>query len=136
MTQGDQTRDSSTRRGLWSQVTLVTFVFRSGSGFEGDPVAEGSELSDVVTHAAFGVDAAGVVVGSEVVESGERVGQQVPDDDQDGAGDRDQGLELAASFDDPAVALAQEGVGSRGRGGSLAERAFQVGVALAGAAAR
>ena len=69
-----------------------------------------------------GVDAAGVVVGSEVVEAGGGVGEQVPDDDQDGAGDRDQGLELAAALDDAPVAFAEEGVGLGGRGGGLAER--------------
>ena len=107
-------------------------VFGSGGGFDGDPVAEGGELGDVVTHAAFDVDAAGVVVGSEVMEAGEGVGEQVPDDDQDGAGDRNQGLELAAAFDDAAVALAEEGVGLGGRGGDLSKRAPQVRVAFAG----
>src|SRR6476646_9123477 len=58
-----------------------------------------------------------------------------PDDDQDGAGDRDQSLELAAALDDTAVAFAEEGVGAGGCGGGLAERAFQVGVAAAGLAA-
>jgi len=41
-----------------------------GGGFERDPVAHGGELGDVVAHPAFEVDAAGVVVGSEVVEAG------------------------------------------------------------------
>jgi hypothetical protein len=50
---------------------LRSCVFGSGGGFDGDPVAEGGELGDVVTHAAFDVDAAGVVVGSEVMEAGE-----------------------------------------------------------------
>ena len=112
MTRGDQTSDS-TRRSLPSWVKLRDCVFGSGGGFEGDPVAEGGELGDVVTHAAFDVDAAGVVVGSEVAEAGEGVGEQVPDDDQDGAGDRDQGLELAAALDDAALALAQEGLRRR-----------------------
>jgi hypothetical protein len=76
MTRGDQTRDS-TRRRLRSPVTLRSCVFGSGGGFDGDPVAEGGELGDVVTHAAFDVDAAGVVVGSEVMEAGEGVGEQV-----------------------------------------------------------
>jgi hypothetical protein len=53
----------------------------------------------------------GVVVGAKIVEVGSRVGQQVPEDDQDGAGDRDQGLEFAAAFDQAPVALAEEGVG-------------------------
>ena len=56
--------------------------------------------------------------------------EQVPDDDQDGAGDRDQGLEFAAAFDDAPVAFAEEGVGFGGCGGGVAEHAFQVGVAL------
>jgi hypothetical protein len=42
----------------------------SGGGFEGDPVAHGGELGDVVAHPAFGGDAVDVVVGSEVVEAG------------------------------------------------------------------
>src|SRR4026207_1708140 len=58
MTRGDQTHDS-TRRRLRSPVTLRSCVFGSGGGFDGDPVAEGGELGDVVTHAAFDVDAAG-----------------------------------------------------------------------------
>src|SRR5258705_2119153 len=87
----------------------------SGGGFEGDSVAQGGELGDVVAHAAFDVDAAGVVVGSEIMEPGEGVSEQVADDDQDGAGDRDQGLELAAAFDDAAGALAGGGGRARGR---------------------
>jgi hypothetical protein len=94
---------------------------------EGDPVAEGGELGDVVRHAAFDVDAAGVAVGSEVMEVGGRVGEQESDDDQDGTGDRNRGLELAAALDDAAVALAEEG-------GGLAERALHVWVALVSAA--
>jgi hypothetical protein len=60
---------------------------------------------------------------------------RVPDDGQDGAGDGDEGLEFAAAFDDASVAFAEEGVRFGGRGGGLAERTFQVGVALAGLAA-
>ena len=93
------------------------------------------ELGDVVAHPAFDVDAAGVVVGSEVAEAGCRIVEQVPDDDEDGAGDRDERLEFAAAFDDAPVAFAEEGVGLGGGGGGLAERPFQVGVALAGLAA-
>jgi len=71
-----------------------------GGGFEGDPVAHRGELGDVVAQLPFGVDALGVVVGSEVAEAGFGVCEQVPDDDQDGAGDRDQSLELAAALDE------------------------------------
>jgi hypothetical protein len=49
------------------------------------------------------VDTAGVVAGSEVVVAGDAVGEQVPDDDQNGAGNGDQGLELAAALDYPPV---------------------------------
>lgn len=75
------------------------------------------------------VDAGGVVVGAEVVEAGGGVGQQVPDDDQDGTGDGDEGLEFAAAFDQPPVAFAEEGVGAGGGGGGLAEGGFEVRVA-------
>jgi len=88
---------------------------------EGDVVAHGGELGDVVAHPALGVDEAVVVVGSQVAEAGERVGEQVPDDDEDGSGDRDQGFELAAAFDEASVAFAEESVGFGGRGGDLAE---------------
>src|SRR5574340_355104 len=130
MTQSDQTRDSF-RRSLRSRIAFGwCLVGGLGGGFECDAVAQGGQLGDVVTHAALDVDAQGVVVGPEVVETREWIGQQVPDDDQDRAGDRNQGLELAAAFDDPSVALAEEGVGSRGRGRSLTERALEIRVAL------
>src|SRR4029453_19191331 len=61
-------------------------------------------------------------------------GQQVPDDHQDGAGDGDQGFELADAPDQAAVALPEEGVGLGGGGGDLAEHGLEVGVALAGGA--
>ncbi len=62
-------------------------------------------MRDVVAQSSLGGDAGGVVVGAKIVEAGGRVGQQVPDDDHDGAGDRDQGLEFAAAFDQTPVAL-------------------------------
>src|SRR5215203_2796079 len=80
---------------------------RSGSRGQGDGVAEGLELADVGAGLAVLVDAAGVVVGAQVLEADGGVGQQVPDDHQDGAGDGDQGLELADAPDQAAVALAQ-----------------------------
>ena len=54
----------------------------------------------MVERLAVFVDAGRVVVAAEVVEARGGVGEQVPDDDQDGAGDRDEGLELAACFPD------------------------------------
>jgi hypothetical protein len=55
----------------------------SGGGFEGDLVAEGLELADVVALGAFSVDAGVVEAGAQVMEVGLWVGQQVPGDDQD-----------------------------------------------------
>jgi hypothetical protein len=95
---------------------------------EGDGEAERFELADVVAGLAVLVGAAGVVAGAEVAEGGGGVGEQVPDDHQDGAGDGDQRLELAAAPDDAPVALAEEGVGL-GRGGrGLTEEALEIGV--------
>jgi hypothetical protein len=75
---------------------------RSGGGFEGDHVAEGFELADVVALAALGVDPGVVEARAEVLVVDGGVGQQVPDDDQDGAADRDDGpLGAAASGDAP-----------------------------------
>jgi len=56
---------------------------RSGGGLQSNAVAEGFELADVVAFAAFGVGTGLVVVGTQVVEAGLGVGEQVPDDDQD-----------------------------------------------------
>ncbi len=42
----------------------------SGGGFEGDSVAEGFELADVVAPLAFRADAVIVEPGAEVVEAG------------------------------------------------------------------
>src|SRR6266545_8296703 len=106
----------------------------SGCGGEGDGEPQGLQLPDVVAGFLGFVDAVGVVAGAQVVVAGGGVGEQVPDDDQDGAGDGDQGFELAAAFDQTPVALAEEGVGLGGCGGGLAEDAFEVGVALAGGA--
>ena len=64
----------------------------SGGGWKGDLEAEGLELAHVAEGHAVLVEALGVVVAAEVVEAGGGVGQQVPDDDQDGAGDRDEGF--------------------------------------------
>src|SRR5262249_9446436 len=98
----------------------------SGGGVEGDPVAEGLELADVVELFAFGVDAGVVEVRAEVVEAGVGVAQQVPDDDEDGAADGDDGFLLAAAAGDAPVAFAEEGVGLAGGHGDLAENPGQV----------
>ena len=54
---------------------VPVWVLGSGGGFEGDPVAHGGELGDVVADLSFGGDAVGVVVGAEVVEAGGGVGE-------------------------------------------------------------
>src|SRR3954447_4126518 len=82
------------------------------------------------------VDAALVEVRSEVAEFGGGIGEQVEEDDQDGALQCDQGLGLGHAFDQPSVAGAEEGVGLRGTGGDLGERSFEVGVALTGKPSR
>jgi hypothetical protein len=51
-------------------------------------------LAHVAADPAVGIGAAGLVAGGEVVTAGVPVGEQVPDDDQDGAGCGDQGFEL------------------------------------------
>jgi hypothetical protein len=81
---------------------------------------------------AVGVGPAGVMAGAKLAEAGGRVGEQIPDNHQDGTGDGDQGPELAAAPDDPPVALAQEAVGPGGGSGGLAQCALEVGIALPG----
>jgi hypothetical protein len=65
----------------------------SGGVFQGDPLAEGLEAGDEALRFAFGVQAAGEVVGAELVV-GLSGGQHVPDDDEDRVDDHDDGLAL------------------------------------------
>ena len=90
---------------------MVNGLGRSGGGLQGDPVAKGFEFADVVALLTFWVDARVVVAGAEVVELDCVVAQQVPDDDQDGTTDRDDGLLFPAAASDAPVAFAQERVG-------------------------
>jgi hypothetical protein len=62
---------------------------RSGLRGDGDGEAECLDLLDVVLQPAVGVEARLVVAGAEVGEPVGGILQQVPDDDQDGAGDGD-----------------------------------------------
>jgi hypothetical protein len=98
-------------------------VAGSGGGREGDGVAEGFELADVVLLAAFGVDPGDVEPWAEIMELGAGVGQQVPGDDQDGAAGGDDGAFGAAAAGDAPVPFAQEGVGLGGAGGGVARQA-------------
>src|SRR5215218_7499654 len=75
---GGSTRRSAAEPGPSSWVRAV-----SGGGFEGDGVAEGLQLADVIAPGALGVDAGVVEAGAQVLEPCGRVGQQLPDDDQD-----------------------------------------------------
>src|SRR5512146_2310726 len=104
----------------------------SGDGVQGDLVAEGVEAVDVVADGALGAAARVVVVWSEVDEGGVGVGQQVPDADQDGSADGDDGFLLPASAGQASVAFAEEGVGLAGCHGGLAQDAGQVAIAVAG----
>ena len=84
-------------------------------------MAEGLKLTDKVSRSALLVDPTLVEVGSQVDEACVRVVKQVPNHDEDRACDSDEGSLMAPSAHEPAIALAQERVGSGGRGGGLAE---------------
>src|SRR4051794_14621290 len=119
---------------------------RSGRWLDGDFEAERLELADVIACLPAGVDAAGggvgapgpggegggEVVGAQVPVGAGGVVEQVPDDEEEGAGDRDHGFELPHAFAQPPVAFAEEGLSLGGRAGDLTEYPFEVGVALAG----
>jgi hypothetical protein len=80
--------------------------YGTGGGFDGCDgylEAEGLEVADVVADLAVAAGAGVVVVRAEVVVPGFAVGEQVEDDDQDGAGDRGQRLALAESSRQAAV---------------------------------
>jgi IS30 family transposase len=113
---------------MWSAVRL------GGLG-DGDGVAEGFELADVIAGLAALVGSGLVVAGSEVVVAGGGVVEQVPDDDQDGSGDGDLGAGGAAAAGEAPVAFAGEGVGAGGGDSGPAQVAPQPGVALAFAGA-
>jgi hypothetical protein len=77
---------------------------------------DGLELGSEVTRSALSVDAGFVVPGTEVVELGGGVGQQVVDDDEDRVADCDDGLLFTAAAGQAPVAGAQDTVGTRGGG--------------------
>ena len=107
----------------------------SGRGCEGDGVAEGFELPDVVAGAVVGVGTAAGVVRSQVAVAGIGLAQQMPDDDQDRPPDRDGGSWASATAGQAPVALAEEGVGARGGDGGLAEGLAEIAVAVPGSTA-
>jgi len=90
----------------------------SCDGAEGDVVAEGLELLDVVVAAALGVGAPGEVVAPEVFVVAV-VGEEVPADDEEGVADGDGGSRPADAAGEPpelggevAVAFAGGGPGA------------------------
>ena len=68
----------------------------------------------MVAFAAFGPDSVVVELRAEVVVSAGGVGEQVPDDDQNGPSDCDLGFLLADASGEAPVACAEEGVGASG----------------------
>lgn len=99
---------------------------------EGDGVAECFELVDVLAFAAVGLYPVVEEFGAEVPVAGGGVGQELPDDDEDGAGGRDEGFEFADSSRESPVAGPEEGAGAPGGGGRFTEDTFEVPVAFAG----
>ena len=101
-----------------------------GGGGDGDIEAEGLELAEVGTDLAVAVSLAPVPAGAEVAEPGRRVGQQVPDDDEDGPADRALGADAADAAGEAAEPLAQEGAGPGRAERCLGAVALEVGVAV------
>ena len=82
------------------------------------------------TDLAVAVSLAPVPAGAEVAEPGRRVGQQVPDDDEDGPADRALGADAADAAGEAAEPLAEEGVGAGRAERCLGAVALEVGVAV------
>ena len=124
---------TSAARGVGDGYAVRRAASSGGVLAEGDDdvVAEGFELAPGVAGLAAAVGMPGVPGGPRSRKRAAAVAQQVPDDDEDGAGDGDLGPGGAAAAGDAVVALAEEGGGAGGAGGGLAEVAAQVGVALA-----
>src|SRR5216684_1869303 len=91
------------------------------------------EFADLVAGLALGV-APGIVARAQLDIAEAGIADDQAGDLADGAGDGDDGFLLAAAAGDAPVAFTQEGVGVGGRHDGRAERAAQVGAALAGAA--
>jgi hypothetical protein len=88
---------------------LRGFVFGlSSGGLQGELVFQRGRLSDMVADLWFDVAAAGVVIRSQIAEAGGGVRKQLPDNDQNGAGDCYEGFEFAAAFDQAPIAFTQE----------------------------
>src|ERR1700716_1595181 len=101
-----------------------------GGGFHGHQDAEALKLADEAPLLFLGVDAPLEVVVAELLV-GASLAQDVPDDDQDGVGQGEDGLVLALLPEAPEEALVlgrQVGVlGMGGSPGRLAEEGLQRG---------
>ena len=105
-------------------------------GLEGDGLAgQVLQLADEVALAVPAVGAGLVVAVAEVLVAGVGIGEQVPDDREDGVADGDDRASLAAAPGDAVVSLAEEGIGPGRRGDDLAESGGEPGIALAAGAA-
>ena len=94
-------------------------------------MAEGVELPYEVGGPSVDVDVPVVEVPSQVNEAGARIGDQMPDHDEDGAGYRFESTLASSSTQEPTVALPQKGVSPRRGGCDLSQDALEVGVPLA-----
>src|SRR5215207_8558673 len=72
----DEQAGGSTRRSAAEPGPSSWMRADSGGGLQGDPVAEGLELADVVALGAVSVDAGVVEAGPKIVVAGGGVGQQ------------------------------------------------------------
>jgi len=84
-------------------------------------VAEGLELANEISRAALLVQSSFIEVRAEVNEAGVLICEEVPDDDEDGSGDRDKGTLMTPSPDEAAITLAKERIGPRSRCAGLAK---------------
>lgn len=74
-------------------------------------VAESHELAYEVSGASLRIDSALVEIRAQVDEASIRIGEEVPDDNEDRALDSDKRLHLAPPMHQPTTSLHQEGVG-------------------------
>ena len=113
----------------WAAGLVSGFRVLGGRG-DGDVEAEGLELAEVGADLAVAVGLAIVPAGAEVAEPGAGVGQQVPDDDEDGPADRALGADAADAAGEAAEPLAGEGTGAGRAGRCLGAVSLEVGVAV------
>src|SRR6266550_921917 len=102
---GKSTRGSRAGSGMWLEGE--SRGRRSGCRCDGDLVSHGLQAVDQTSFPGVGVVVAGEVVRTQVTVRGTFV-ENVPDDHDEGVGDRDGGLP-AAGLAEPAVQAAELG---------------------------